>query len=209
MKYFLFFVGILFSQGALAGLPPAGFPSVNAVVRKIDVPGARVSLKHEAIPNLSMPAMTMSFLVLNPAELNGLAVGDNVHFAADEIDGEMTAIWIEKAVGAVAVAGAQLFCKGEAETTPRTKIELEIRREKFSTIRYEFAEGPFIGTSYVNSIGRLEVAKSGDVYTYSSGTGLLGSRLEVRVAGDKITESRFTNFSSGMTDSLVTCRVEQ
>ncbi len=134
MKVVMIAAALLLGLNAFAGSPPAGFPLVNGVVRKLDAAVARVSLKHDAIPNLSMPGMTMSFAVKNPAELSGLAVGDKVQFSADEIDGELTAIWIKKAA-AVAIAGADLLCTGVAPTSPQTNVELEIRRDKFSTIR--------------------------------------------------------------------------
>lgn len=208
MKSLLMIASLFLIQSVFAGTAPAGFPIVKGVLRKVDIAGSRVSIKHEDIPNLSMPAMTMSFAVKDPTELSGLAAGDNVNFAADEIDGELTAIWIAKAP-AVAVASAQLLCTGVAETTPRTNIELEIRKNKFSTIRYEFAEGSYQGTAHINSIGRMELDQQNEMYTYLSGTGPLDSKLEVRVVGGAIVESRFTNFSSGMQNASVDCKVEE
>ncbi len=75
---------------------PAGYPLVNGIVRKVDLVSQKVSIKHDDIPNLSMPAMTMSFSVSTPGALSLLVKDDKVVFAADEIGGVLTAIWIEK-----------------------------------------------------------------------------------------------------------------
>lgn len=211
MKSFFLITGLLMIQltglSTFAATAPSGFPIVNGVVRKIDLSGSRVSLKHDAIPNLSMPGMTMSFAVQTASELTSLAVGDDVNFAADEIDGELTVLWIEKAP-AVAVAAAQIFCTGVANTTPRTNIEVEVRKDKFSTIRYEFAEGPYKGTAHINSIGRMELQVLGDSYVYKAGSGIHDSRLVLEMEDGLIKSSRFTNFSAGMSDALVQCEPE-
>lgn len=75
---------------------PAGYPIVKGLVRKVDLALQKVTIKHDEIPNLSMPAMTMNFSVSDPAFLSGLAKDDKIVFAAEEIGGELTAIWIEK-----------------------------------------------------------------------------------------------------------------
>lgn len=97
MKSVIIFVGLLLGQAVFAGTPPAGYPVVNGVVRRIDAATEKISIKHDRIPNLGMGAMTMSFAVVNPQELSGLAVGDSIHFAAEEVSGQLTAIWIEPA----------------------------------------------------------------------------------------------------------------
>lgn len=207
MKSLLLFVSLFLGQNVFAGSPPAGFPLVKGVVRKIDVAGARISLKHEEIPNLSMPGMTMSFVVQDPSELRGLAVGDNVEFAADEIDGETTVLWIAKSV-AVAAADFPIVCIGKADTTPATNIEVEIRENKFSTIRYEISEGSYKGTAHINSIGQMKLHRRDGFQIYSAGTGPLDSKLVMKITGGKIAGSRFTNYSAGMKDAAVECGVE-
>ena len=95
MKSVVVLVGLLFGQFAFASAPPAGYPVVNGVVRRIDAATEKISIKHDRIPNLGMGAMTMTFAVVNPQELSGLSVGDDIRFVADEIDGQLAALWIE------------------------------------------------------------------------------------------------------------------
>ncbi|MGL4777007.1 MAG: copper-binding protein, partial [Aeromonas veronii] len=54
-----------------------------------------VGIKHEAIENLKMPAMTMVFRVADPAQLKGLKVGDAIHFHAESQSGKLTVTAIQ------------------------------------------------------------------------------------------------------------------
>ena len=65
-------------------------PMVNGEVRKIDKGAGKITLKHDAIPNLEMPGMTMVFRVKDPSVLDRLKEGDKIKFAADKIDGALT-----------------------------------------------------------------------------------------------------------------------
>ncbi len=97
----------LFSWAAFAAsaqTPPAkadehsahhapGAPRSDAVegeVRKIDKAAGKITLKHGAIPNLDMTAMTMVFRVTDPAMLDAVKVGDKVRFTAEKIQGAIT-----------------------------------------------------------------------------------------------------------------------
>ena len=64
------------------------------VVTEIDAKEAVVTLKHQPIPALGWPSMTMPFHANPPSLLNGLKVGDKVAFDTRETDGlpEITAI---------------------------------------------------------------------------------------------------------------------
>lgn len=65
-------------------------------VRRIDKDAKKITLKHEAIQNLDMGAMTMVFLVRNPVMLEGLKPGDRVRFRAENPGGALTVTAIEK-----------------------------------------------------------------------------------------------------------------
>jgi Cu(I)/Ag(I) efflux system periplasmic protein CusF len=179
MKRLILLVSLTFAQFALATAPPAGFPIVKGEVRKIDAASNRLSIKHEAIPNLDMPGMTMSFQVQDAKYLTGLIVGDKIEFAADEVDGEITVLWLRKATSQVQVA-TEILCKGVAPTSPKTNVEIEVRLEKFSTIRYEFAEGPYKGTAYINSIGRMVPQQEGDLVKAYSQQLFLLNEMEMK-----------------------------
>ena len=59
-------------------------------VRKVDAAGGKLTLKHDGIKNLDMPAMTMAFRVKDPAWLAKLQPGEKVSFTADKVDGQLT-----------------------------------------------------------------------------------------------------------------------
>jgi Cu(I)/Ag(I) efflux system periplasmic protein CusF len=65
-------------------------PMVNGEVRKVDKDAGKITLKHDAIPNLEMPRMTMVFRVKDPSMLDQLKEGDKIKFAADNINGALT-----------------------------------------------------------------------------------------------------------------------
>ncbi|MNC81512.1 Copper binding periplasmic protein CusF [compost metagenome] len=55
-----------------------------------------MGIKHEAIANLKMPPMNMVFLLADPAQLQGLKVGDAVLFHAENPAGKLTVTAIQK-----------------------------------------------------------------------------------------------------------------
>ena len=71
-------------------------PLVDAEVRKVDTAAGKISLRHGEIKNLDMPPMTMVFQVRDPASLATLAVGDQVQFTADKLQGAYTVLQIRK-----------------------------------------------------------------------------------------------------------------
>jgi Cu(I)/Ag(I) efflux system protein CusF len=73
---------------ALAGC--SGPPQVKGEVADVDLARKMVTLNHEAIPNVSMPAMTMTFAVNDAAVLGKFKAGDHVRFTADWVDGTLT-----------------------------------------------------------------------------------------------------------------------
>lgn len=75
----------------------AGESATDGEIRRVDVAGGRLTLRHGPIPSLDMPAMTMVFRVVAPASIDGLAPGDRVRFRATTVDGDPAVIWIEKA----------------------------------------------------------------------------------------------------------------
>jgi Cu(I)/Ag(I) efflux system periplasmic protein CusF len=74
-----------------AGLTlPAWAQSTAAEVIKIDKGQGKLTLKHGAIQNLDMPAMSMVFRVQDPQWLDQLKVGDKIRFDADKLNGQFT-----------------------------------------------------------------------------------------------------------------------
>lgn len=81
---------MLASAAALlaAGCLPAQAAETLGEVRKIDVPTAKITLKHGEIKNLGIPPMTMTYRVKDKAMLDGVHVGDKVRFTVEKIDSQ-------------------------------------------------------------------------------------------------------------------------
>lgn len=69
-----------------------------AEVRRVDRAQSRISLRHEEIKNLAMPAMTMVFRVKDAAMLDRFKVGDKVKFVAIDEKGIYFATRIEPVI---------------------------------------------------------------------------------------------------------------
>ena len=66
-------------------------------VRKVDLEGGKVTLKHAEIKNLDMPGMTMVFAVKDKTMLDKLKAGDKVKFKAVNEGGKITITEIQPA----------------------------------------------------------------------------------------------------------------
>ncbi|GAB3778417.1 hypothetical protein GCM10028796_58810 [Ramlibacter monticola] len=84
------------SQGAIQ-VAQATPPFVNAEVTEVDESAGLVTLQHEDIPNLNMPAMVMPFEVADKKMLQGLKAGDRIRAQFDTVDGKMLLIRLERA----------------------------------------------------------------------------------------------------------------
>jgi Cu/Ag efflux protein CusF len=58
-------------------------------VTKVDTGQSKVTVKHEEISNLDMPAMTMVFFVPDPTVLKGLKPGQKKEFEFGSMNGRM------------------------------------------------------------------------------------------------------------------------
>lgn len=56
-------------------------------VRKVDAEQGKVTIKHEPITNLDMPAMTMVFKAGKPELLKNIQAGDKIEFRAENVAG--------------------------------------------------------------------------------------------------------------------------
>lgn len=74
----------------------ATLPSVSGTVTKVDEAAGKISIDHQAIPNLSMDAMTMVFKAADPALLKAAKPGDAVTFTADKVNGQLTVMTLKK-----------------------------------------------------------------------------------------------------------------
>jgi len=68
-------------------------PMVAGEIKKVK-PG-KITIKHEEIPNLDMPGMTMVFRVDDDAKVAEMKKGDKVSFTVEERDGKIYIVAIE------------------------------------------------------------------------------------------------------------------
>lgn len=62
----------------------------KGTVKKLDSSAKKVTIAHEDLKNLDMPAMTMVFRVKDDAILAKLKEGAAIEFVADRVDGKLT-----------------------------------------------------------------------------------------------------------------------
>lgn len=62
----------------------------KGVVKKVDMKQKKVTIIHEELANLDMPAMTMVFSTADEAMLEKMKEGQNIEFVADRIKGKLT-----------------------------------------------------------------------------------------------------------------------
>ncbi|SSC65160.1 copper-binding protein [Ciceribacter selenitireducens] len=61
----------------------------RGTVKKIDTKAKKVTLIHEELKSLDMPAMTMVFRVEDPAILDKLKPGSDIEFVAERVNGKL------------------------------------------------------------------------------------------------------------------------
>jgi len=61
----------------------------RGVVKKIDAKAGKVTVIHEELKNLDMPAMTMVFRAADAEMMARLKEGDTIEFVADRVDGKL------------------------------------------------------------------------------------------------------------------------
>jgi Cu/Ag efflux protein CusF len=84
-------------EGGHGGTPVQASEKVNAEIRKIDLENGKVTLKHEALTQFNMGAMTMVFRVEDPSLLKSFSEGDKVRFVPAKKNGQYVVQSMEKA----------------------------------------------------------------------------------------------------------------
>lgn len=94
------------TAGAATGTAqPAAENMSTGVVKKTDADQGKITISHGPLLNLDMPAMTMTFRVVEPAMVSKVKVGDNIKFVAGKVNGAFTVMRLEL-VGTNAVPAA-------------------------------------------------------------------------------------------------------
>ncbi len=68
---------------------------VKGEVLKVDAKQKKLTIKHEPLTNLDMPAMTMVFVVAEDAMLKKVKSGQAIEFTADRVNGRITVTGIK------------------------------------------------------------------------------------------------------------------
>lgn len=88
---------IPFALAVLLGAGTAFAADFKAQVTAVDPAAGRVTLKHGAIKQLDMEAMTMAYRVADPKLLDGIKPGDRVTFDVKGADDDRTVTKLRKA----------------------------------------------------------------------------------------------------------------
>ena len=65
-------------------------------IKKVDTAAGKLTIKHGPLENLGMEGMTMVFKVKDPAMLSEVKVGDKIDFVAEQVDGALTVVKLQK-----------------------------------------------------------------------------------------------------------------
>ena len=87
------------APAAAAPAQPASsqpLPLVRGRIDDLDAAQGKVTIEHDAIPNLKMDGMTMVFRAFDPAMLKAVKKGDRIQFTADRVNGQLTVTKIQK-----------------------------------------------------------------------------------------------------------------
>ena len=90
MKTAMIKIGVAALLSASAAFGAFAEEFTKGVVNKVDTKAKKVTIKHEDLKNLDMPAMTMVFRVEDPALLERLKEGSNIEFVAERVNGKLT-----------------------------------------------------------------------------------------------------------------------
>ncbi|MBL4725222.1 MAG: copper-binding protein [Rhizobiaceae bacterium] len=91
MKYFLKSIGVAVAIALLSSSVMAA-EFTKGVVKKVNMKSHKVTIIHEELKDLGMPAMTMVFRTLDDAMLEKMEVGETIEFVADRVKGKLTVI---------------------------------------------------------------------------------------------------------------------
>ena len=73
----------------------AAVKPIPGTVRKVDKAAGKLTVSHEALPNLGMPAMTMVFRVTDAKWLDQVKTDDKIRFIAQSVSGALTIVHLE------------------------------------------------------------------------------------------------------------------
>lgn len=84
------------SGSATATSAAASAKMSHGEIKKIDTSAGKLTIKHGPLENLGMDGMTMVFRVKDPAMLQQVSVGDKIDFVAEQVNGALTVVKMQK-----------------------------------------------------------------------------------------------------------------
>ena len=84
-------------HGAMHGATSPATDFTDGLVKKVDKVSGKLTIAHGALVNLGMSPMTMVFSVKDPAWLAQIKDGDKIRFKAENLNGSITVVQLEKA----------------------------------------------------------------------------------------------------------------
>ncbi len=81
-----FAIGLVFAT--ISGVTAAEY--TKGVIKKINMKAGKVTIIHEELKNLEMPAMTMVFRTADKAMLENMKKGEKIEFVAERVKGKLT-----------------------------------------------------------------------------------------------------------------------
>lgn len=82
--------------GPMVSVADEALPLVTGEVRKVKAKSGKITIRHEPIPNLDMPSMSMVFRVDEGIDISQFSKGETVEFTVVERDGKMVILQIGK-----------------------------------------------------------------------------------------------------------------
>jgi Cu/Ag efflux protein CusF len=67
----------------------------KGVIKKVDAKSGKVTVKHEELKDLGMPAMTMVFRAKDEEQLGKLKPGQNIQFMVERVKGKLTLVEVK------------------------------------------------------------------------------------------------------------------
>lgn len=89
-------LALLLVAGSAVAQDATKLPVVKGEIVKVDESAGKITIKHDAIPNLSMDAMTMVFKASDPALVKTVKTGEKINFTADRVNGQLSVISIDE-----------------------------------------------------------------------------------------------------------------
>lgn len=83
---------LLTASLALAASTALATEYTKGMVKKVDAKAKKVTIIHEELKNLDMPAMTMVFYPGDEAMLGRMTEGQEIEFRADRVNGKLTVV---------------------------------------------------------------------------------------------------------------------